>query len=88
MHSIAQTNDVAELSKLQSSRTQYMTQSNENDMVKKVAVRISKFTMQELELLESDAEVFKLIGPALIRQEKSEAISNVSKRLEFILTEL
>jgi len=43
---------------------------------------------KELELLESDSEVFKLIGPALIRQEKSEAISNVSKRLEFILTEL
>jgi len=66
-----------ELSKLQGSRTQYMTQSNENDMVKK-----------ELELLEPDSEVFKLIGPALIRQEKNEAISNVSKRLEFILTEL
>ncbi|PRP86053.1 hypothetical protein PROFUN_05824 [Planoprotostelium fungivorum] len=61
----------------QNSRAQYLTQVNENDMVKK-----------ELELVEADGEIFKLIGPALIKQEKTEALSNVNKRLEFIKGEL
>jgi hypothetical protein len=39
---------------------------------------------QELERLDNDAKVYKLIGPALIRQDKVEAISNVAKRMGFI----
>ncbi|PRP73689.1 prefoldin subunit 6-like isoform 1, partial [Planoprotostelium fungivorum] len=67
----------AEIGNYQNSRAQYLTQVNENDMVKK-----------ELELVEADGEIFKLIGPALIKQEKTEALSNVNKRLEFIKGEL
>ena len=40
--------------------------------------------MQELELLDEDANIFKLVGPVLIKQDPLEATSNVKKRLEFI----
>lgn len=43
---------------------------------------------QELELVEADAEVYKMIGPALVKQDKSEALVNVNKRIDFINTEL
>ena len=39
---------------------------------------------QELKLLVDDAAVYKMIGPALVRQEPGEAAANVGKRLEFI----
>jgi len=42
----------------------------------------------ELELLEQDAEIYKLIGPVLVKQERNEAKSNVKKRLDFITGEL
>ena len=42
---------------------------------------------QELENLENVANVYKLIGPVLIRQDLLEARSNVSKRLDFIRSE-
>ncbi len=38
--------------------------------------------------MDEDANVFKLIGPALIKQDLVEAKSNVTKRLEFIRGEL
>lgn len=75
-----------------------MTQHTENDSVKKVHNRsLPGFSspcivlithLQELEALPRDAEVYKLIGPALVKQEPDEAKSNVSKRLEFIQNEL
>jgi prefoldin beta subunit len=43
---------------------------------------------QELELLEEDANVFKLIGPVLVKQDLAEAKANVNKRIEYILAEL
>lgn len=43
--------------------------------------------MQELEKLDEDANVYKLIGPVLIKQDLVEAKSNVGKRLEFISNE-
>ena len=44
--------------------------------------------MQELDLANEDAKVYKLIGPTLIKQDPVEAKSNVNKRLEFINGEL
>ena len=38
--------------------------------------------------MEDDANVFKLIGPVLVKQEKNESQSNVNKRVEFINSEL
>lgn len=38
--------------------------------------------------MKEDAVVYKLTGPLMLKQEKSEAESNVSKRLEFIKNEM
>ncbi len=38
--------------------------------------------------MKDDANIFKLIGPALVKQDKVEAQSNVEKRLEYIRGEM
>merc|ERR1712113_1164822 len=43
---------------------------------------------KELKLLDSGNNVFKLLGPMLIRQELIEVSSNVFKRIEIIYKEL
>lgn len=60
-----------------SNRQQLESQLKENEMVKK-----------ELDILNDDSNVYKLIGPVLFKQEKAEAAGNVSKRLEFIKKEM
>mmetsp|Transcript_8032 Transcript_8032/g.14568 ORF Transcript_8032/g.14568 Transcript_8032/m.14568 type:complete len:135 (+) Transcript_8032:49-453(+) len=42
----------------------------------------------ELELLEDDAKVYKLVGPVLMDQDVAEARLNVNKRVEFIKGDL
>lgn len=42
----------------------------------------------ELDLLKDDGEVFKLIGPVLIKQDLEEAKQNVGKRMDYITGEL
>ena len=54
-------------------RHQLGAQKNENDLVR-----------DELNRLEDGAGVYKLIGPALISQDREDAKSIVEKRLEFI----
>ena len=66
----------SDISKAQQNRQQFVQQYSENDMV-----------MKELELLEDEASVFKLIGPVLIKQDPVEAKANVSKRLDYIRAE-
>lgn len=53
------------------------SQHNENDMV-----------LKELELVDDEAKVFKLIGPVLIKQDLDEAKANVEKRLQYIKDEM
>ncbi|XP_011502730.1 PREDICTED: prefoldin subunit 6 [Ceratosolen solmsi marchali] len=53
------------------------SQLNENNVVK-----------EELDLLNPGNEIYKLIGPILIKQELIEAKENVNKRVEFILSEI
>ena len=43
---------------------------------------------QELELLDDESKVYKMIGPALVRQDQLEASSTVRKRLEYIAAEM
>ncbi|KZT62694.1 Prefoldin [Calocera cornea HHB12733] len=43
---------------------------------------------QEFKSLTSDNDVYKLIGPVLVKQDQSEAKSNVEKRLEYIRNEI
>ncbi|PAV88985.1 hypothetical protein WR25_14944 [Diploscapter pachys] len=58
-------------------RQQLESQLTENTLVK-----------QELDLMDSDAKVYKLIGAVLVRQDLAEARANVDKRLEYINAEI
>ena len=46
------------------------------------------FPSQELDLLESDGKVFKMMGPALIQQDVGEATATVQKRIQYITGEM
>lgn len=41
-----------------------------------------------MDLVENSAKVYKLLGPALVRQDVKEVKSNIEKRLDFIKGEL
>ncbi|KAA0199722.1 hypothetical protein HAZT_HAZT000441 [Hyalella azteca] len=66
-----------EISKTSIRRSQLDSQLNENNLVK-----------AEVDLLEESDVVYKLIGPALIRQDLAEAKSSVDKRIEYITNEM
>ncbi|MED6155578.1 Prefoldin subunit 6 [Stylosanthes scabra] len=77
-------NKTNDLSKLQKDiaknhqvRKKYTVQLGENELV-----------LKELDLLNEDANVYKLIGPVLVKQDLAEANSNVRKRIEYISAEL
>uniref|UniRef100_A0A0E0NCC8 Prefoldin subunit 6 n=1 Tax=Oryza rufipogon TaxID=4529 RepID=A0A0E0NCC8_ORYRU len=55
-------------------RKQYTIQVGENEL--------------ELELVNDEANVYKLIGPVLVKQDLAEAKANVKKRIEYISAEL
>lgn len=61
------------MQKVVQTKAQLLSQSNENEMV-----------AEELARLDESASVFKLIGPALVKQDPAEAKANVAKRLEYI----
>ncbi|ORZ12647.1 Prefoldin [Absidia repens] len=65
------------LTKAVESRQRLDSQQQENEQVRK-----------EFELLGGDANIYKLIGPVLVKQEKSEAASNVKNRLDLISSEV
>ncbi len=47
-----------------------------------------RYPQQEFAALDDEANIYKLIGPVLVKQDKSEATMNVDKRLEFIGSEM
>ncbi|KAG4163084.1 hypothetical protein ERO13_D01G149300v2, partial [Gossypium hirsutum] len=55
----------------------YTIQLGENELV-----------LKELDLLNEDANVYKSIGPVLVKQDLAEANANVRKRIEYISAEL
>ncbi|EEE56649.1 hypothetical protein OsJ_06059 [Oryza sativa Japonica Group] len=57
------------------------------DISKNHQVR-KQYTIQELELVNDEANVYKLIGPVLVKQDLAEAKANVKKRIEYISAEL
>lgn len=67
----------SKLEKLGQSIQEYSRQKLENDMV-----------LHELNLLSEDSNVYKKIGPCLIKQDMFEATSNVQKRIDYIMEEL
>ncbi|WRX25872.1 Prefoldin beta-like - like 5 [Theobroma cacao] len=58
-------------------KKKYTIQLGENELV-----------LKELDLLNEDANVYKLIGPVLVKQDLAEANANVRKRIEYISAEL
>lgn len=66
-----------DISKNYSARQTFLQQEHENQLV-----------LQELDLLDEDSNIFKLIGPILVKQDPLEAKSNVKKRLDLIKGEL
>lgn len=54
----------------------------------KTHARTLCLAQQELDQLDDDARVYKLVGPVLIPQEPEEAKSTVSTRMSFISKEL
>jgi len=58
-------------------KTQFQQQLQDNQIV-----------MKELEVVEEDGNVYKLVGPMLIKQDLVEAKANVGKRLEYISSEM
>ncbi|KAL7006821.1 Prefoldin subunit 6 [Cystobasidiomycetes sp. EMM_F5] len=65
------------LQKAVEARARLEAQYNENDAVEK-----------EFNLLTPNNTIYKLIGPALIKQDPVEAKANVRKRIEFIQNEI
>lgn len=68
---------VSEYQKSITKRQKLDAQLNENTCVK-----------NELDMIKGDSDVFKLIGPVLIKQDLEEAKQNVAKRMEYILAEM
>lgn len=77
----------------------YPTQSpheNKTDYAKAVEARQrldsqlqeNKLVQDEFKLLKDDANIYKLIGPVLTKQDKAEAVTNVDKRIDFIQAEM
>ncbi|XP_031113056.1 prefoldin subunit 6 [Ipomoea triloba] len=58
-------------------RKKYTIQLGENELV-----------LKELDLLNEEANVYKLIGPVLVKQDLAEARANVKKRIDYISAEL
>ncbi|CAJ0759596.1 23057_t:CDS:2 [Entrophospora sp. SA101] len=51
-------------------------------------LRENEIVQKEFQLLKEDSNIFKLIGPVLVKQDKAEAVQNVNKRLEYIRSEM
>ncbi|KAF9580247.1 hypothetical protein BGW38_003182 [Lunasporangiospora selenospora] len=66
-----------DLSKAVESRQKLDSQLQENKLVQ-----------QEFALLKDEANIYKLIGPVLVKQDKPEAVTNVDKRIDFIQKEI
>ena len=62
-----------EVGKIRSDIQTLMQQENENEMVK-----------QELNLLDDSSNVYKMVGPVLMKNDLDDAKQTVDKRLEFI----
>ncbi|EKD14998.1 uncharacterized protein L3040_003805 [Drepanopeziza brunnea f. sp. 'multigermtubi'] len=48
----------------------------------------NKAVQKEFDGLEEDANIYKMVGPVLLKQDKTEAVMAVNSRLEFIENEI
>lgn len=68
---------MSELEKMEQNKQKLDTQLRENEMVKK-----------ELDLVDADSTVYKLLGPTLMKQDTDEARGTVAKRIEYLAGEM
>ncbi|KAM3399241.1 prefoldin subunit 6 [Capsicum galapagoense] len=63
---------------------------SKNHQIRKYTIQLgeNELVLKELDLLNEDANVYKLIGLVLVKQDMAEAKANVKKRIEYISTEL
>ncbi|KAL0638139.1 Prefoldin subunit 6 [Maublancomyces gigas] len=71
-----------DLSAVVEARQRLDSQLQENKSVQKVQ------PPREFSGLNEDTNIYKLIGPVLVKQDRAEAVMNVDKRLEFIEAEI
>ncbi|CAP38658.1 Protein CBR-PFD-6 [Caenorhabditis briggsae] len=76
--------EISKLKTLEKDREKYFSSRQEMEM----RLTESKNVKAELDLMDSDSKVYKLMGPVLVRQDLEEARSTVEKRLEFIESEI
>ncbi|CAB3407432.1 unnamed protein product [Caenorhabditis bovis] len=76
--------EVSKLKTLELDREKYMQNRQELEMKLSESTNVK----QELDLMDDDAKIFKLIGAVLVRQDLDEAKSTVDKRLQFIESEI
>ncbi len=74
-------------------RQQLEGQLTENTLVKEVNICRSImynywYLFEEMDYLDDDAVIYKMIGPVLVKQDLNEAKQNVSKRIEYINAEM
>ncbi|KAM3378325.1 hypothetical protein P3S68_010738 [Capsicum galapagoense] len=64
--------------------------SKNHQIRKKYTIQLgeSGLVLKELDLLNDDTNVYKLIGPMLVKKDMAETKANVEKRIEYISTEL
>ncbi|KAE8715341.1 putative prefoldin subunit 6 [Hibiscus syriacus] len=79
-----------DLSKLQKGRPNQAHIAKNHQVRKKYTIQLgeNELVLKELNLLNEDANVYKLIGPVLVKQDLAEANANVRKRIEYISAEL
>ncbi|CAB0008495.1 unnamed protein product [Nesidiocoris tenuis] len=58
------------------------------ELQNKLQTELDKLKDVGKQLLKSDGEVYKMIGPVLVKQELNEAKQNVCKRIDYITAEL
>ena len=104
LNCICLSKSAADIAKNHQVRKQYTIQLGENELVLKVfpftlliflksfgcvsRVDFDAHILQELELLNENANVYKLIGSVLVKQDLAETNANVRKRIEYISAEL
>lgn len=76
-----------EVEKLQSLQKQQQKTASARQLLE-AQLQENQLVKDEMLNLEDGSKIFKLIGPALLRQETSEAKSNVDKRINYITGEI
>lgn len=66
-----------EMQNLAMNKGKIQEKRNENELV-----------LKELELLEEDANVYKLVGPIMAKQDLEESKTNVKSRIQYLDTEV